>query len=234
MKYLLLDDNGHFYDNNGNKITIIESIANTIKVYGFELNELIELDNAVGKKMVALSSNNIKPSHSVISLNESFSQILILKQDFTQYNNLIFDDEYKIMISSNGVDWRSYISKNHYIENKYSLNIDSLNTDSLSYNEECELKKFKNDLVNISKKINSIECDGVKYIAFLLSPSNNLHNMSSNIHLYHAKKRITSINCIIDTINNTVSIKYIGNPNIKKIIINITSKDVIKNTLKEI
>lgn len=234
MKYLLLDDNGHFYDNNGNKITIIESIANTIKVYGFELNELIELDNAVGKKMVALSSNNIKPSHSVISLNESFSQILILKHDLSQYKKLIFDNNYKIMTSSNGVDWRLYISKDHYIENKYNINLNSLNIKNLSDDEKYELQKFEKDLSRISKEVNNIECDGVKYIAFLLSPYKNFYKILSSICIDNARKRITNTKCIIDTVNNKISVVYSGLYNIKNLIVKITSKDVIKNTLKEI
>ena len=120
MKHLLIDSKGNIYNRYGDIITIGSVSYSMINQYGFELDEIIDKNILIGKKIITYSKKKIKLA---IKPKKIIPTVVILNKNLSMYDNIYMNYSMKTFSSYDGKLWASYddekvfdqIDKDYYI-----------------------------------------------------------------------------------------------------------------------
>lgn len=230
MKHLLKDSFG-LYDKNGKTINYNENISiyNMIVNYGFEFSDITNKNMLVGKKFI---SANGAPNKIKITFINKEGYVLI-KKDFGNFNNLIFEEDINAAVSDDGVLWKIEMGDT-YIKDSFNI---SLTTTEPSKMTSSELNSFNNIRRFIDKNskpvcsINNID-NSIKYIIIKLNSGKVLSNINTKIDLSNGrllKDDSLAISYDIDEIKITNSKGVL----IDELNVNVNKTSYLKNTLEE-
>lgn len=229
MKHLLIDSNGNIYNRYGDIITIGSVSYSMINQYGFELDEIVDKNILIGKKIITYSKKKIKLA---IKPKRIIPTVIILNKDLSMYDNIYMNYSMKTFASYNGNLWASYDDEKVLYREEYSINLKSLNENYISDEERRQLKKFLNDLNYKVKNSKKIVNNKITYLAILIDTDRYFKNIYTFRTMQNYCKSINDNEIYIDKTSNKITVK--PNSNIKKLKIQKSVSDDIYDSITEV
>lgn len=229
MKHLLIDSNGNIYNRYGDIITIGSVSYSMINQYGFELDEIVDKNILIGKKVITYSKKKIKLA---IKPKKIIPTVVILNKDLSMYDNIYMNYSMKTFSSYDGKLWASYNDEHILYREEYNINLKSLNENYISDEERGQLKKFLNDLNYKVKNSKKIVNNKITYLAVLIDTDRYFKNIYTFRTMYNYCKSINNNEVYIDKTSNKITVK--PNSNIKKLKIQKNISDDIYDSITEV
>lgn len=231
MKHLLIDSKGNIYNRYGDIITIGSVSYSMINQYGFELDEIIDKNILIGKKVVTYSNKKIKLA---IKPKEIIPTVIILNKDLSMYDNIYMNYSMKTFASYDGKLWDSYSDENVLYREEYDINLNSLNENYISDEERRQLKKFTNTLECKVKNAKKIVNNKIKYFAILIDTDRYFKNIYNYRNIEDFSVSFNDYESYIDKTDDSIKIKNISTGTMKSIKINKNVSNTLKDTLMEV
>lgn len=229
MKHLLIDSKGNIYNKYGDIITIGSVSYSMIGKYGFELDEIIDKNILIGKKIITYSKKKIKLA---IKPKKIIPTVVILNKNLSMYDNIYMNYSMKTFVSYDGSLWASYDDEKVLYREEYNINLKSLNENYISDEERGQLKKFLNDLNYKVKNSKKIVNNKIAYFAILIDADRYFKNIYTFRTMQNYCKSINDNEIYIDKTSNKITVK--PNSNIKKLKIQKSVSDDIYDSITEV
>ena len=229
MKHLLIDNKGNIYNRYGDIISISSVSYSMIDKYGFELDEIVDKNILIGKKIITYSKKKIKLA---IKPKKIIPTVVILNKNLSMYDNIYMNYSMKTFSSYDGKLWASYDDENVLYREEYNINLKSLNENYISDEERGQLKKFLNDLNYKVKNSKKIVNNKITYLAILIDTDRYFKNIYTFRTMQNYCKSINDNEIYIDKTSNKITVK--PNSNIKKLKIQKSVSDDIYDSITEV
>lgn len=229
MKHLLIDSKGNIYNKYGDIITIGSVSYSMINQYGFELDEIVDKNILIGKKIITYSKKKIKLA---IKPKKIIPTVVILNKNLSMYDNIYMNYSMKTFSSYDGKLWASYDDEKVLYREEYSINLKSLNENYISDEERRQLKKFLNDLNYKVKNSKKIVNNKITYLAILIDTDRYFKNIYTFRTMQNYCKSINDNEVYIDKTSNKITVK--PSDNIKKLKIQKSVSDDIYDSITEV
>lgn len=232
MKHLLIDYKGNIYNKYGDIITIGSVSYSKIDRYGFELDEVVNKNIFVGKRIISYSnSNKIKVA---VTPKVIVPSVIILNKDLSIYDNVCMSYSMKALVSNDGIIWESYSDNNLIYKKQFNINLDSINENNITQDEYFEYKKIKNQLIHRTKESKKIVNNNIKYMAILIDTNRHFKNIYNYRNIEDFSVSFNNYESYIDKTNDSIKIKNISTGTMKNIKINKNVSNTLKDTLMEV
>ena len=229
MKHLLIDNKGNIYNRYGDIISISSVSYSMIDKYGFELDEIVDKNILIGKKIITYSKKKIKLA---IKPKKIIPTVVILNKNLSMYDNIYMNYSMKTFSSYDGKLWASYNDEHILYREEYNINLKSLNENYISDKERGQLKKFLNDLNYKVKNSKKIVNNKIIYLAILIDTDRYFKNIYTLRTMQNYCKSINDNEVYIDKTSNKITVK--PNSNIKKLKIQKNISDDIYDSITEV
>lgn len=229
MKHLLIDNKGNIYNRYGDIISISSVSYSMIDKYGFELDEIVDKNILIGKKIITYSKKKIKLA---IKPKKIIPTVVILNKNLSMYDNIYMNYSMKTFSSYDGKLWTSYNNEHILYREEYNINLKSLNENYISDKERRQLKKFLNDLNCKVKNSKKIVNNKITYLAILIDTDRYFKNIYTFRTIYNYCKSINDNEICVDKTTNKITVK--PSSNIKKLKIQKSVSDDIYDSITEV